>query len=122
MASLILNQCYSQLIIESTPESETQCLLYDTENLVSAMQKRVSRNLTGKKSDGFNSEGTGNVSRPHTRQNGRFSKDKSSASSPLHREGSVLSDSGYALGYASDSSNDGYREVKNPVKYNRAFA
>ena len=44
-------------------------------------------------------------------------------SSPLAREGSVLSDSGYALGYASDSSNEGGKDFKSgAVKYNRAFA
>jgi hypothetical protein len=44
-------------------------------------------------------------------------------SNPLTREASVLSDSGYALGYASDSSNEGGREFRSgAVKYNRAFA
>ncbi|XP_021963962.1 putative GPI-anchored protein pfl2 isoform X2 [Folsomia candida] len=120
------------------PLSDTQLLLQETETVVSAMQARVTRHLSnGSPQHNSDSDDEATVSHnsPPKLMN-RFKRPTTLAarnntvanSSPMRlpREASVLSDSGYQVGYQSDSSNDGVREfgtTKNidGAKMNRAF-
>lgn len=99
--------------------------------MVSAMQERVTRNLSNNNSS-HNSDSDDEATVSHSPQKllNRLKRPvpanrKPAGSSPLSlpREASVLSDSGYQVGYQSDSSNDGSKEYKNigGVKMNKAF-
>lgn len=124
--------------VDFNPLSDTQLLLQETETVVSAMQARVTRHLSnGSPQHNSDSDDEATVSHnsPPKLMN-RFKRPTTLAarnntvanSSPMRlpREASVLSDSGYQVGYQSDSSNDGVREfgtTKNidGAKMNRAF-
>lgn len=101
---------------------DSQYFLRETETLVSAIQERVSKHM---KSGGSASLGGGAVSdsdedeptlshhtpvksqSQHSTPTNTGKRRPNSRTSPFHREASVLSDSGYAIGYQSDSSNEG---------------
>ncbi|CAL8110728.1 unnamed protein product [Orchesella dallaii] len=131
---------------------ETQYFLRETETLVTAIQERVSKHMkSGGGSGGGgslphdNGGGSDSEDEPtlmspshhlssqsptkslsqHSTPTNTNKKRPPSRSSPFHREASVLSDSGYAIGYQSDSSNDeGSRSHGIPpikLNMNRAF-
>lgn len=133
--------------IDLNPVSDTRMLLQETENVVSAMQERVSRQMSNNNSS-HNSDSDDEATFSHTSppklMNYKFNKrpERSNTlarhiassncvgggpSGPMRdlppREASCLSDSGYQVGYQSDSSTDGVREYKNigTVKMNKAF-
>lgn len=119
---------------------DSQYFLRETETLVSAIQERVSKHM---KSGGSASLGGAAVSddsdedeptlshhtpvksqsQHSTPTNTNNKRRPPSRTSPFHRESSVLSDSGYAIGYQSDSSNEGSSSRNGVVtnKMNRAF-
>lgn len=100
---------------------DSQYFLRETENLVTAIQERVSKHmksgggsasLGAPGSDSEEDEPTLSHHTPVKSQTQQSTptnyntKRPPSRTSPFHRESSVLSDSGYAKGYQSDSSND----------------
>jgi hypothetical protein len=121
--------------LDQNPLTDTQLFLQETENVVSAMQERVTRNLSNNNSShnsDSDDEATLSNSSPKKLM-GRFKRPvclnsrKPGGASPNpipRREASVLSDSGYQVGgYQSDSSNEGMKEYKNigAVKMNKSF-
>lgn len=118
-------------IAELNSVPDTQLFLQETENVVSAMQERVTRSLSNNNSthnSDSDDEATLSYSSPKKLISNRrpLAGKKPVTSSPVvrvPREASVLSDSGYQIGYHSDSSNDGMKEYKSigTVKMNKAF-
>lgn len=103
---------------------DSQYFLRETETLVSAIQERVSKHMKSGAdirssslgaggSDSDDDEPTLSHHTPvksqsqHSTPTNTGKRRPPSRSSPFHRESSVLSDSGYAIGYQSDSSNEG---------------
>jgi len=108
-----------------TTNSSTRHLLQDTENLVTAWQERVTRRQSNGHISDSDDEATLSCNTPKKPLPAKQMEKKQARqikTSPLPREASVLSDSGYALGYQSDSSNEGvFDHTNRGMKYNRAF-